>query len=418
MTQTYEILRLGHQGDGIAEGPLFAPRTLPGEVVTGDVEGASLANVKIVTPSDARIKPLCPAYQRCGGCALHHAKPDFVEGWKADVVATALKHQGLPSDIRKVHTSPSHSRRRAKLSGRRMKKGAVVGFMGRASDQVQNIDGCTVLADEIMALRPHLETFTQEFGSRKTTVEFWILSTQTGIDVAVEGVMGDISKETLKLADWGLATGLARLTIAGETLFEWTKPVIQFGDIRVSPPAKAFTQATLAGERALQDAVKEAVSGAQTVVDLFAGSGTLSLPIAHLCPVHAVESDKALLEALDHAVRFAKGLKRVTQEARDLFRNPILAEDFKPFDAAIIDPPRAGGEAQVAQVAESGISRVAMVSCNPVTFARDMQLLVDAGFAIDWVDVVDQFRWSSHVEMVAALSRSTKSDATLNLTKL
>jgi 23S rRNA (uracil1939-C5)-methyltransferase len=147
------------------------------------------------------------------------------------------------------------------------------------------------------------------------------------------------------------------------------------------------------------------VNGAKRIVDLFAGCGTFSLPLAEAAEVHAVEADEQMLAALDAGWRKAEGLKRVTTEARDLFRRPLLPDEFKPFDAAVIDPPRAGAEAQIAELARSDVPRIAAVSCNPVTFARDAALLTRAGYRLERLRVVDQFRWSTHIELVAGFSR-------------
>jgi len=151
--------------------------------------------------------------------------------------------------------------------------------------------------------------------------------------------------------------------------------------------------------------VRAAVGPARRVADLFAGCGTFALPLAETAEVQAVEGDRGMLAALDAGWRGAPGLKRVTHEARDLFRRPLLPDELRAFDAAVIDPPRAGGEAQVAAIAASTLPRLAYVSCNPVTFARDVARLCSAGFHLDWVEVVDQFRWSAHVELAAALGR-------------
>ena len=154
------------------------------------------------------------------------------------------------------------------------------------------------------------------------------------------------------------------------------------------------------------EAVTEICEGAQRIVDLFAGCGTFALPLAAQSEVHAVEAEAAMLAALDKGWRGTPGLKRMTTETRDLFRRPLLPDELHHFDVAVIDPPRAGAEAQVTELAQSAVKTVAMVSCNPVTFARDARKLVDAGFRVDWVQVVDQFRWSTHVECVSRLTRS------------
>ena len=89
-------------------------------------------------------------------------------------------------------------------------------------------------------------------------------------------------------------------------------------------------------------------------------------------------------------------------ERRDLVHRPLLPAEFKGVEAAVVDPPRAGARAQAEQLARAKVPRLAMVSCNPATFARDARILIDGGYRLDWVQPVDQFRWSPHVELVAA----------------
>ncbi len=140
-------------------------------------------------------------------------------------------------------------------------------------------------------------------------------------------------------------------------------------------------------------------------IDLFAGCGTFSLPLAKHATVLAVEGDAPLLDALDIAWRNGEGLKTLETHKRDLFRNPMLKEDLKKIEAVVLDPPRAGAKAQCEALAAADIPRIAFVSCNPVSFARDAKILVNAGYTIEWVQVVDQFRWSAHVELVALFTK-------------
>jgi 23S rRNA (uracil1939-C5)-methyltransferase len=101
----------------------------------------------------------------------------------------------------------------------------------------------------------------------------------------------------------------------------------------------------------------------------------------------------------------ATGLKRVTHEPRDLFRRPLLPAELAKYDAAVIDPPRAGAEAQATALAACAIGRISALSCSPATFARDAKILVDGGYRLDWVQMVDQFRFSPHVELAAQFTR-------------
>ena len=193
-------------------------------------------------------------------------------------------------------------------------------------------------------------------------------------------------------------------------------PSQRFGKADVVPPPGAFLQATQAGESALIDAVDEIVGSARRVVDLFAGCGTFSLPLAATADVLAVEGDRAMMAALEQGWRKAVGLHRVTCETRDLFRRPLMTDELDRFGAAVLDPPRAGAEAQVAELARSAIPVLAYVSCNPVTFARDARVLCDGGYRLDWVQVVDQFRWSVHTELAASFTRIEKPPAKPGLT--
>ena len=400
------IERLGHLGDGLAAGPIFVDRALPGEVVSGDLVGDRLENVRIIEPSEYRIAASCGAFKRCGGCSLHHVHPDFVAYWKQAVVVRALAAQGIVIDVQAIHTSPENSRRRAKLSSRRTKKGATVGFFGKSSDTIQTIEPCKILVPEVMAVIPALEAFTVQFGSRKGQLGFWVLSTDSGIDVSIEGMDHQVETDLGPFAEWAGSNGVARLSVGDETICQHQAPQLTFGKVKVAPPPRAFTQATPQGEQALQEAVGRALAGADKVIDLFSGAGTLGLPLAEVATLHCMENDKGLLEALAHGVRHTQGIKKVTISARDLYRNPIDHKDLAKFNAAIIDPPRAGAEQQVRQLAQSNLRDIAMVSCNPVTFARDANILSAGGYVLKWVEVVDQFRWSPHVEIVAHFSKA------------
>lgn len=397
------IERLDLRGEGVA-GDLRVARALPDEVVEGEVQDGRIARPRIVTPSPHRVSAPCPHYGACGGCALMHASDRFVAGWKQDVVARALAAQGLSAPFAPLVTSPPASRRRATLAGRRLKQGAVVGFHGRASASVVPVPDCRLLDPALMALLPELAEVTAVGTSRGGELALTLTALRPAPDLAVTG--GKPLDAGLRAALAGIAAraGLSRLCWSGETVYQSEAPWLPLGRARVSPPPGAFLQATPQGEAALVAAVRHAVGGVRSVIDLFAGCGTFALPLAEGAEVHAVEGEAAMTAALDRGWRGAPGLRRVTTEARDLFRRPLRPDELARAEALVIDPPRAGAEAQVEQIAAARVPVVAAVSCNPVTFARDARLLVQAGYRLDWVQVVDQFRWSAHVELAARLS--------------
>ncbi len=405
---TITIERLGHLGDGIArgpEGPLFVPQTLPGEVIEGSVAGDQVTGIKILTPSADRVRPPCPHARTCGGCLMQHAGDGFVADWKQGIVVGALAGQGLEAVFRPMLTSPPRSRRRATIAGRRTKSGALLGFHARASDMLVAIPNCQLLHPDLMATFPGLEALVIAGASRSGEVSLTVTASLAGPDVSVQGGKPLDSAMRADLARIAETHGIARLTWDSEVVALRVAPMQRMGRALVAPPPGAFLQATAEGEAALVAAVREALGpGMKRVIDLFAGSGTFALPLAEQAEVHAVESDAAMLVALDKGWRQAEGLKRVTTEARDLFRRPLEPDEFKGATGVVIDPPRAGAEAQMATLARSGVPVIAAVSCNPATFARDAKVLIAGGYHLDWVQVVDQFRWSPHVELVARFS--------------
>ena len=397
----YTIQRLGHLGDGIASGPLFAPMTLPGEVVTGTPDGQTLTDIRIVRPSENRVAPPCRHFKACGGCQLQHASDDFVAEFKLGVVKASLDAHEIETIFKPLQTSPAQSRRRATFAAKRTKKGAMAGFHGRGSDVVIEIPGCQLLDPAVLGALPIAEKLAVIGTSRKAPLAVTVTASRGGLDISVQNgkeLDGPLRQELAHLCD---SLGLARLTWDGEVIAMRTPPVQRFGAAKVTPPPGAFLQATPHGEAALITAVREAVGDARHVIDLFAGSGTFSLPLADRAEVHAVEGDAAMTAALDHGWRMSTGLKPVTTEARDLFRRPLLPDELAKTDAVVIDPPRAGAEAQIAEIVKAMPPVLAYVSCNPVTFARDAAVLIAAGYTLNWVQVVDQFRWSSHVELAA-----------------
>jgi 23S rRNA (uracil1939-C5)-methyltransferase len=227
-----------------------------------------------------------------------------------------------------------------------------------------------------------------------------------GLDVALEDVPGDPSPEIReRVAREAAALKLARVTIAGDTLYQSTVPAVGFGDANVVLPARAFLQAAPAAEAEMVRLVVSAVGPAKRVADLFCGLGTFTFPLAKRAAVLAVDGDKQAIGALQSAAKRAPGLKPIATKVRDLFREPLSGKELEGFDAVVFDPPRAGAAAQAAALAASKVAAVAAVSCNPATLARDARILIDSGFKLEAVTPIDQFLFSPHIEAVAVLRR-------------
>jgi 23S rRNA (uracil1939-C5)-methyltransferase len=174
------------------------------------------------------------------------------------------------------------------------------------------------------------------------------------------------------------------------------------GNITVNLPPGAFMQPSAEGEAALVEAALAPIreSGARNTADLFCGAGTFAGPLLQLGPVIAAESEGGSVAALKAAK--AKGL---TVQSRNLFSNPLACKELNALDAVLFDPPRMGAKEQAKALAESPVPLVVGVSCNPSTFVRDAGILKEGGYRLDSMQVIDQFVWSAHMELVGVFRR-------------
>ncbi len=282
----------------------------------------------------------------------------------------------------------------------------MAGFYGRKSDTIVPIPNCILVTPGLLQGVPVADDLALAGASRKGALSVTVTESVEGLDVSVSGGKPLDGPLRVGLAALCERHALARLSWDDETIGMRVPPTQRMGHARVVPPPGAFLQATAHGQQTLTDLVRDIVGSPKSVVDLFAGCGTFALPLAEASEVHAVESGDDMMAALDAGWRQAQGLKRVTTESRDLFRRPLLPDELSKFDAVVIDPPRAGAAAQIAELAQAQVPVIAHVSCNPQTFARDAETLCKAGYDLEWVQPVDQFRWSAHVELVGAFRLS------------
>lgn len=405
-----EISKIGAQGDGLAEGPVFVPLTLPGERVLARVEGERGELLEVLRASPERIAPVSPHYGECGGCALQHWAHGPYLAWKAEQVRLALAREQIETEILPAFAAQPGTRRRLALHARKGKGGAEIGFKGRRSWKLVPIDVCPIADPRLVAAFPALRKLAEPFLEHpKSAPTLHVTWTATGLDVDVSGVerrSGGLSADArMRAAEAASAGDMARVTMGGEIVYQARQPMVRLGPATVALPAGAFLQAVPQAEAAMAEFVTEAVSGAGRLADLYCGVGTFTFRLAEIAPVLAADFSGSAVAALKSAVASAPGLKPITAEARDLVRRPVLAMELGKIDAVVLDPPRAGAAEQVGEIARSSTPRVAYVSCNPATFARDARVLVDAGFTLERVLPVDQFLWSPHIELVGIFSR-------------
>ena len=405
-----QIEAMGAQGDGLAAGPVFVPLSLPGETVTARVSGDRADIEAVLQASPERIAPACRHFGDCGGCALQHWAPEPYLAWKVEHIRRTLAREHIETEFAPIFAARPASRRRVALHARREGGRVSIGFKARKSWRLVEIDECPVSEPRLVAAFPALRKLAGSFFEHhKSAPTLHVTLSQTGLDVDVTGVerrSGGLSADArMRAAEAAQAADMARVSLAGEVIYQERQPMVRVGPAVVALPPGSFLQAVADAETAMAAYAVQAVAGAGRIADLFCGVGAFTFRLAEIAPVYAADSAAPAVKALSSATASAPGLKAITAEARDLSRRPLLAPEMKKIDAVVFDPPRAGAIEQAREIAASKVPVAIGVSCNPTTFARDARILVDAGFVLQQVLPVDQFLWSPHVELVGVFSR-------------
>ncbi|MDF0489547.1 class I SAM-dependent RNA methyltransferase [Sphingomonas sp. H39-1-10] len=390
------IVRVAARGEGVTADGRHAAFAAPGDTLTDTGE---------IVPGPHHQTPPCRHFPACGGCQLQHLDDTAYARFIVDRIAGALAAQGLEAPIRAPSLSPPRSRRRAALQAEAREGRVRIGFSENASHAIVDLQECHILLPEVFAILAPLRKLLAPWLKKGRRARLHLTEADQGIDLLIEGVEAEGLAAAEAITAFAQANGVARLSIDSglgpETRWEPEPLTITLGGAPVPMPAAAFLQATREGEAALVAAVREGVGEARTIADLFAGLGTFALSLPG--KVYAGEAARDAILALKAAA--ARAGRTVFADHRDLFRRPLTSAECDRFDSVVLDPPRAGAREQVAQLAASRVPVIVYVSCNPSSFARDAEILCQAGYRIDWVQPVGQFRWSPHVELAARLSR-------------
>lgn len=414
------VERVGAKGDGLANSHgvrLYVPQSLAGDRLMVNfgqprADGWEAVPVALLHEAPGRAEPPCVHFGICGGCAVQHMDDATYVAWKTDLLAHTLERAGLMEgvELRPMVRTPPGGRRRATLLAAKRGRRLWLGYNERASHRQIDLETCPILATRLVALVPPLRDMLAGLLADGRQIDVALTLFEDGPEVLLVGLPEPKLPQLETLAAFAEEHDLARLSWSAgpgrpaEPVARRRPGIVTFGSVPVVPAPGAFLQASREGEAALVAAALEGTAGADMVADLFAGSGTLTFPLAERSRVLAVEGDADPVAALESgARRLPPGQVRV--QRRDLFCDPLTAAELGAFQAVVFDPPRAGAAAQAAELAKSVVPAVVAVSCNPASFARDARLLVDAGYRLEWVLPVDQFLWSPHLELAALFRR-------------
>ncbi|MEH3107649.1 MAG: class I SAM-dependent RNA methyltransferase [Sphingomonas fennica] len=398
MSDVETIVRIAARGDGVTESGRHAPLAAPGDGLA--IDGSLI-------PGPHHATPPCRHFPECGGCQLQHVDDAAYADFIVARITDALRAQRIDApDIRAPHLSPPATRRRATLAIERAGRVTRIGFHEGQGHRIVDMAECHVLDPRLFALVAPLRRLLAPLLADRVPATAQVTIADQGIDLNLAGIRPEGLAQVEALTAFAAGHGLARLTVddgyGPEARWEPVPVTVTLSGTPVGLPPGGFLQATADGEAALVAAVCTAVAGAGTVADLFAGLGTFSWPLLAVgARVMAVEGarDAAL------AAKAAENGRPLFVDHRDLFRRPLSTAELSRFDAIVLDPPRAGAREQTLALAGADVGAIASVSCNPATFARDAAALIAGGWRIDWVQPVGQFRWSTHVELVARFVR-------------
>lgn len=354
--------------------------------------------------------PACRHFGVCGGCAVQHYPDDFYVHWKLDRLREALAGIDPPAFMPMARTPPG-GRRRADLTLRHDRDGVVVGYAQRRSHDLIDLGECPVLLPAIVALIAPLRRLVGAIVPLGKEAEAVINWTDTGADVLLVPAARlelDLARREA-IATFAEAADVARVSWGSrgkpEIVLTRRTPSLRFGPIDVEPPPGTFLQASFAGEATLRAAVRAWAGNAKRVVDLYGGLGTLSLPLLPTARVTVVEGNAAAVDAVKAALRKATLAGVAQAVVRDLRREPLVADELEAFELAILDPPMAGAAPQVRELARSRVPTLIYASCDPRSFAADARVLIDGGWRLERLLPIDQFLWSTHIELIALFRR-------------
>lgn len=356
----------------------------------------------------------CPHYERCGGCQLQHIDPEAYQAWTQDQVYSALAHQGLEPQERVDPVFVEAGQRRRVAFGV-MKKGKkiVFGLNARGSHRLEEIDHCLLLEAPLNKLIAPLRAAMGDFMKDEGRGDVVINAPDGSIDLVFMLPNRPDLKVHQAAVEFAQAHDIQRISWQDkhgnqpEILLERSNVIAHFGadKVPVALPPAPFLQPSKAGEQALAGFVRAYCGSARKTLDLYAGCGSFTFVLAEQSTVHAVEANGAALKALERSAGHAGIGGQITTETRDLSRQPLMDKELEDVDLLVFDPPRAGAKEQAAEIAKSPIPVVIAISCNPSTFARDARTLVDGGYRLDAMMPVDQFTWSTHVEVAAVFKK-------------
>lgn len=379
----------------------------------------------------------CDFKDHCGGCAFRNLSFEEYQEQKRRDVLTILNHLHT-QDFRFAEPFfvGDNQRRRAAFAFEYKKGKLILGFNEKKSDTIIDIDHCALLTPRINANLQNLRRILESICAIKFPLlkknkkpqpgvfasvnkgDLLVCEADNGLDIVLEfdaELNLDYRMSLFELSqqynDIIRISHRKRNQDSPEAIVEKTKPQIDIADFDVYIPAGTFLQASKASEQALINIVAQYIGDdSGKIADLFCGVGTFSYPLSKNMQnkIVAIDSSKELLEGFRRSVN-KNMIPNIEIIEKNLFKYPLDEKELKDFDIIVFDPPRAGASAQMKKIAEMDFAnkprKIIAVSCNPHSFVKDAEILIDGGYHLEEITLVDQFNYSNHSELVALFTK-------------
>ena len=422
---------LSHDGRGITriDGKVwFIEGALPGEkVIVRPIRGKRSYSLgiaeTILDPSASRIEPRCTAFGVCGGCALQHLEYPEQLAFKKTSVTETLGAAGVkvPQDIVQLQTEPWSYRRRARLGARLVPKkgGVLVGFRERNKSFITPLSNCPVIHPSVDPVLAKIPKLIGQLSIPDRIPQIEVAAGENGTALVFRHLSPLTESDLSSLKQFAIQEGLLIYTQAKgpETAIPLDASAtpelfytLQAFDLRIWFSVTQFVQVNAAVNELLVELAVDwlAPNDKDRILDLFCGLGNFSLALARRAgQVLGVEGDESLVrKAAENAS--ANGINNARFQTRDLFSDSVLDWDPGHYSQVLVDPPRSGA-INVLKNISSGLKpdRIAYVSCNPATLARDAAYLTGpGGYRLTRLAVADMFPHTAHIESATLFARS------------
>jgi len=426
-----EINDLLHDGRGVGRingKAFFVEGALPGEdvefrVINEKRNFAEARLTKVLSASQYRTEPECRYFSKCGGCSLQHLQHSEQIEFKKQQLLNSAQRVGLePENILDSLVGPQWNyRRRARLAVQRARDGQfLVGFHNPGSNRIEPIASCMVLDKSLDALLMALPSILNALGADIKIFEIELVAADNALAVAVEA--------SRSLFDAELTSVVKALNVVAEMTTQlWWKVSkngrfsrvddgedgLYFGvkdDIKLSFEPGQFIQVNDSINRSMIEQMLALVSVENTgvAIDLFCGSGNLSLPLAkQFNQVIGVEGLASLVVAANGNARSnaIDNTQFVVADLNDAASLKKVSKIASSIDLIVLDPPRNGAAAIMPWVAKSGTKQIIYISCHSSTMVRDADFLIRAGYKLKNLGVMDMFPHTAHVESMALFEK-------------